>query len=141
MNCEKAHRDIEAVIINFDFHNLQKVMKFVGWEYASLNGDIEIPSSEQLEELGRSLLNDAWISYNRLDDCGAEMRFKRCANVSSGGFEAVYHEEYGFALKFVIAASEKNPQDDYALGDGICMGDMMEDVTKKQERYVMNDLF
>jgi len=72
---------IEEVLENFDFYKVRKVMKFIKMKWPDGEGELKVPSIQELEEQARNLLESS-----------IEQVFKDKENVgyaSSGGFQAI----------------------------------------------------
>lgn len=75
---EFLEQRIESIMDYFDFAKVHKVMEFLDWKWATLDGaGMEIPDVGTLRKRSRELLRDAFG--------------KRCT-ISTGGFTAIYRE-------------------------------------------------
>ena len=70
---------ISAIIAEFDFERVHKVMKFLDWKWAG-GSKPKVPTIHKLKECARSLLKDAYI--------GALKHKGERYSVTTGGFNA-----------------------------------------------------
>jgi hypothetical protein len=87
----KQQDALDNIMDSFDFDKVHKVMVFLNWKWANMDGGIEIPEKYELRSEARRLL---------------KMAIEEKTTVSTGGFLAEYREgeEGGWMdLKFVIS--------------------------------------
>lgn len=87
----KQQDALDNIMDSFDFDQVHKVMVFLDWKWANMNGGLEIPEKYELRSEARRLL---------------KMAVEEKTTASTGGFIAEYSEgEDGgwMDLKFVIS--------------------------------------
>jgi len=88
----KQQDALDNIMDSFDFDKVHKVMVFLNWKWANMDGGIEIPEKYELRSEARRLL---------------KMAIEEKAIVSTGGFIAEYREgEEGVELVDINDLSE-----------------------------------
>ena len=79
------------IIERFDFEKVHAYMQLTDWKWCTSNGDMEVPSIEELKSTAEGLLNKlVWEDKNKF--------------VATGGFHA-YKFDWGLQLVFSLTHS------------------------------------
>ena len=87
----KQQDALDNIMDNFDFDQVHKVMVFLNWKWANMNGGLNVPEKYELRSEARRLL---------------KMAIEEKTTVSTGGFIAEYtekEESRWMDLKLVIS--------------------------------------
>ena len=103
-----AVKQLQELLMNFDFEKVEKVMEFLGWTWVSANG--QVPDKFIIQDEAFKMLTDCYHRY--WDDTD---RRETPYYISCGGLEASYEYFYDddieeeqkdcFNLKFVLTES------------------------------------
>ena len=86
----KHKRSIDVILHCFDFEKVHKTMTLLNWKWSNLNGNVGVPSIQEIKQEAERLLISAADSSN-------EEYYMAC-----GGLEAHKFDGNFFELKFVV---------------------------------------
>ena len=87
---------LEDIMDNFDFRKVARVMKFLNWKWASLNGEEHVPTETEIRTEARRLI------ISLIDKVGTD---KEIRSVETGGFGVFFNEYDGkpdITLRFIL---------------------------------------
>lgn len=101
----KYKQKIDNIVDNFDFDKVEKVMTTLGWHWSTPFGECYSPTTDQMKEMARDLLNGA---CQGLDVDGEGSFYNR-----SGGFDAsaYFGENNEVQLRLAFCATEWDTED------------------------------
>ena len=105
---EQRDQMIDAVMDEFDFEKVHRVMNFLEWKWINERKDLEVPSIAQLKQAARRLLRESYRCWNKFGYSHAI--------AGSGGFRAAFYEagEDGDAnFQLMFAVDEQHSHDYY----------------------------